>query len=125
MGHSRIKHTVNGKLHGVWYETEEGSKLYLAHRKADEVYKCKACHAWCIDVSLLERCRAEGFHTVGIVRREGKNRLVWLTPLVDFFDSPHSFPRFKGTRQRALPLSKFRIDPAKSAKYIESAVKIR
>lgn len=116
-------HTVNGKLFGCWYETAKGNRLYLAHRKAEDV--CRKHHAWYIDVSTLERCRAEGIYAVGVVRRNGKDRLVWLTHVNDFFESPHSFARFSSSRQRGLPLSRFRIDPGKNTKYIESAVKMR
>jgi hypothetical protein len=120
---NRKPHTVNGRFFGVWYETAAGKRMYLAHRKAEDVYRLR--HAWCIDVATLERARSDGVYAIGVVRRSGKDRLVWLTHVDDFFDSPHSFSHFGTSRQRGLPLSRFRIDPAKSAKFIESAVKMR
>ena len=119
----QVKHTINGKFFGMWYETDSGHKLYLAHRTKDQIQRSR--NAWCLDVSLLEKCRANGVWAVGVIRREGKNRWVWLTHVDDFFDCPDSFPHFHKARQRGLPLSCFRLDPSRSAKYIELAVKIR
>jgi len=119
----REPHSVNGKLQGVWCETASGHRFYLAHRVNKQLHRVR--NAWCIDLAILEKCRAQGITAVGVVRREGKKKLVWMTHVEDFFDTVNSFPYFTTCRQRGLPLNKFRIDPTKSAAFIESAVKMR
>lgn len=121
MARGRKAHTINGKFLGMWYETATGRKLYLAHRAAKDVRN----NAWCFDLATLERCKAEGFNVVGVVRRQGKVRLVWLTHVDDFFTSPHSFATYGTARERALPLPQFRIDPSKETKFIEIALRLR
>lgn len=117
------RHTINGKLVGVYYNTAKGNRLYLAHRKRADVYRRH--NAWCFDTALLERLRGQGIAVVGVVRREGKLRLIWLTWLEDFFLSPHAFAHMHGCRQRALPLAHFRIDPNRSVAVIEAAMRVR
>ena len=120
---SKVIHSVNGKIRGVWYETSSGRRTYLANRSAKQIHRAR--NAWCIDLATLEKCREEGIRTVGVIRRDGGKRLVWLTLVSDFFDSPHSFSYLSDARQRGLPLSRFRIDPTKCAKAIERACKLR
>lgn len=124
MARKRDKRSVNGKLDGIFYETDAGTKVYLAHRESKQIHRER--NAWCLDVRVLEKIRERGVWAVGVVRRLGKEKLVYLTHLDDFFDSPHSFaPPLVHSRQRGLPLSRFRIDPSKSEKFITSAVKLR
>jgi hypothetical protein len=117
------KHTINGKFVGCFYELDDGAKLYLAHRTRSQVHRLR--NAWCFDLSLLERIRKMGIVSIGVIRREGAMRMVWLTHIDDLFNSPDSFAYMSETRQRGLPLSKFRIDPSKSEKVIAKSVKLR
>ena len=119
----REQHKVNGRFYGVYYETAGGFKIYLAHRQRKQIFRER--YAWCIDVSTLERFRARGVKAVGVIVREAGKRLIWLTLLDDFFDSPYSFAHWGDTRQRGLPLSRFRIDPVSSDAAIAKAVRIR
>jgi len=119
----RERHTVNGRFYGVYYTLEDGRELYLAHRRQDQIYRDK--NAWCIDVQLLDRCKRRGIKVIGVVARLGGQKMVWLTLLDDFFDSPQSFKVFATSSQRGLPLSQFRIDPLKRAETIAKSVKIR
>ncbi|MDY7537534.1 hypothetical protein QN372_00065 [Undibacterium sp. RTI2.1] len=123
MPSKREKHSVNGKLLGVWYESADGKKMYLAHRTQKQVYRER--NAWCMDLSILERAKLRGVTAIGVVRKEGGQRLVWLTHINDFYDSPHSFSIFHGSRQLGLPMKRFRIDPLRSEVVINVAVKIR
>lgn len=118
----REKHTFNGKLLGCYYEIEGGRRLYLAHRSTKHIHQSN--NAWCLDVSLLEKLRTRGIWAVGVICRIAGKKMVWLTHIEDFFDSPHSFGQTNVGRQRGLPLSRFRIDPAKSEKVIATAIRI-
>jgi hypothetical protein len=118
----REQHKVAGKFFGVWYETAGGRKLYLGHRKRDQIYREK--NAWCIDIYTLERCREMGVTMIGILIKDGGTRMVWMTLVSDFF-GPHSFAHFTRTRQRGLPLPYFRIDPMKSEKFIAKSLRIK
>lgn len=118
----RELHKVAGKFYGVWYDTEGGNRLYLAHRKRDQILRDK--NAWCIDIYTLERCREQGVKAVGVIVKSENMRLIWLTLVEDFF-GPHSFSHFAHVRQRGLSLPQFRIDPLKSPKVIARSLKIR
>lgn len=117
------KHTFNGKLQGIYYELDDGRKLYLAHRQRKHIYRQN--NAWCLDVMTLDRIRNRGITAVGVIMRDAGQRLVWLTHIDDFYESPHSFGHFFMSKQRGLPLSRFRVDPAKNFKVIEKSVKLR
>lgn len=117
------KHSINGKLQGYWYETDAGRKLYLAHRTRSAIYRNK--NAWLFDVSLLERCRSRGISAIGVVLRQGKKKLIWLTNVEDFFTSPDAFVYATISRQRGLPLHRFKIDPLKLQENIELSLRIR
>ena len=123
----REKHTINGRLQGVWYETEGGHKLYLAHRTQNDTYRPKDRNliAWGIDTSTLDRAKRRGVHAIGVMRKEGRHRLIWLAHINDFYNPDISFEFFFKSRQRGIPLNKFRIDPMKSEKAIEIAVRLR
>jgi hypothetical protein len=118
----REQHKVAGRFYGVWYTTDAGHRLYLAHRKYDAIYRDR--NAWCIDIYTLERCREQGVKTVGIIAKQNGVRLVWLTDVEDFF-GPHSFSHFTHIRQRGLPLPHFRVDPMKSAEIIAKTLRIK
>lgn len=119
----REKHSINGRFAGVFYTTESGKRLYLAHRKPKEIDRRR--NAWLMSARLLEKCIEEGVTAFGVVCRKDRLRMVWATDPRDFFDSPAAFPAFAdGMRLRGLPLNAFRIDPAKSAAVIERAIRI-
>ena len=118
----RIPHMVMGKFYGMFYETDAGTRLYLAHRKRKQIYQLK--WAWCLDISTLLKCREQGVTSVGIIWKDGKNTMIHLTHIDDFY-GPNSFFHFGDTKQRGLPLKSFRVNPARSAALIASVVKIR
>jgi len=118
----RELHKVAGKFFGVWYDTEGGHRLYLAHRTRDQIWREK--NAWCIDIYTLERCREQGVKAVGVLVKEGGQRLVWITLVEDFFGE-HSFSHFTHIRQRGLPLPRFRVDPMKSPEVIGKSLRIK
>jgi hypothetical protein len=111
-----------GSFCGMFYEGPAGRRLYLAHQRRSQINRLK--NAWLINVSTLEKCRAEGVTVVGVRWKEGGKKFTHLTLLDDFF-GPDSFFQFGDTKQRGLPLKCFRIDPAKCAKVIGSAVRLR
>ncbi len=106
----------------MFYAGPGHQRIYLAHCRRSQVNRRK--HAWCLDVSVLEKCRAEGVTAVGVLWKDKGRKMTHLTLLEDFF-GPDSFFHFGDTKQRGLPLKCFRVDPAKCAKVIGSAVKIR
>lgn len=120
----REKHTVNGVLNGYFYHHPDGRVVYLAHRTRRQIYRKD--NAWCMDVDMLSSAKRKGVTSVGVVMNDAKNgNMFWLTNLEDFFGE-HSIVIPDGkTRQRGLPLQRFRIDPMTSAEYIASTVKIR
>ena len=118
----REMHKVAGRFYGVWYTTDAGHRLYLAHRKRDDIWREK--NAWCVDIYTLERCREQGIHAIGVLIKDKGQRLVWLTHVEDFF-GPHSFSHFAHVRQRGLPLPHFRIDPMKAPDVIARSLRIR
>lgn len=119
---ARELHKVAGKFYGIWYNTEGGNRLYLAHRKRDQIFREK--NAWCIDIYTLERCREQGVKAIGVLIKDGSQRLLWLTLVEDFFGA-QSFSHFAHVRQRGLPLPHFRIDPMKSPKVIAKSLRIK
>jgi hypothetical protein len=119
----RKKHSVNGEFKGMFYETEEGNHIYMAHRTNREIYKKRK--AWMFDLRFLEDARLKGVKAVGVVVRSGKTRKFYLTFLEDFFTSIHSFEVFGQTKQRGIPTVRFKINPENSEKSINSAIKMR
>lgn len=117
----RKPHSINGKLAGVWYETDAGTKLYLAHRRQRDIHK----HSWLLEESILKKAQEQGCEAIGVVCRIGGQKRVYLTLIADFYDSPHSFPLFDGFKKRGLPLVRFRIDPARSEAIIARSVRLR
>jgi hypothetical protein len=115
-------HKVNGSLYGFWHYLDSGRACYIASRKSREVYQ--KMNAWCIDIATLEECKARGIKYIG-VKTTGKSWKLYLTLVDDFFDSPYSFPHWGTTRQRGLPLIRFRHNPSKTVKAISSAMKLR
>lgn len=123
MARKRTAHTVNGKFMGMWYETEAGTRIYLAHRRPRQMHRLKP--GWCLDMATLSKCRAQGFTVVGIVCRRGERKDIWLTYLEDFFDPARSFPSLSSMgAERGIRLPHFRVDPAKDAGKIDKALKI-
>jgi hypothetical protein len=118
----RTPHKIMGAFSGMFYDGPNDQRLYLAHRKRREIHRLR--HAWLINVSTLEKCRAEGYTVVGVRWRDKGKGYTHLTLLEDFF-GPDSFFHFGDTKQRGLPLKCFRIDPSKSEKVIAAAVKLR
>lgn len=118
----RIPHLIMGRFYGMFYEEPSGRRLYLAHRKRSQIYFLK--YAWCLDISTLDKCREQGVTAIGIRWKDKGKKYTHLTHIDDFF-GPHSFFHFGETKQRGLPLKHFRVDPAKCAKVIGSAVKLR
>lgn len=120
----RTRHTLNGKLVGVFYETESGRKAYLGHRQMRHLDRHN--NGWSIDVSTLRRCKEQGFHWVGIVCRRAGEKHIWLTHVEDFFHPDKSFvTRHKGgSLERGIRLTHFRIDPANDPGKIDQAFRI-
>ena len=115
-------HRVNGRFFGAWYSFDDGSGLYLAHRRLSQVYKKKT--AWCLDRTTLEMTRDRGFKVVGVAVKQGKRVHYYMTPVDDFF-GPHSFLNYDNMLQRGLPLNRFRITPSHVAANVARAIKIR
>lgn len=123
MPHHRERHSVNGKLQGYWYETDAGSRVYLAHRQMRHLNT--RYNGWSISTSTLMKCRAKGFEAVGVVCRRGGKKHIWLTRLEDFMNPATSFvTRSKDGMERGVRLTHFRIDPANDPGKIDSAFKI-
>ena len=116
-------HKINGRFYGAFYQLKSGESIYLAHRKKREIYRMK--NAWCLDTRTLEECIRRGIKYAGVVIRSEGVTQYYVTPIKDFFDSPHSFPHFGDTRQRGLPLNCFLINPMKTTRHITKAMKIR
>lgn len=119
---NRYIHTVHGRMYGWWHYLDSGRACYVASRKSREVYQKK--NAWCIDVATLAECRARGIKVLGI-KTTGKTGKLYLTFVEDFFTDPHSFAHWGTTRQRGLPLIRFRHHPGKAVKGITSAMSMR
>lgn len=121
----RTRHTLNGKLLGVFYETESGRKIYLGHRQMRHLDRHH--NGWSIDTGTLRKCKAQGYEWVGIVCRRGGQKHVWVSHVDDFFHPEKSFPtRHKsGLSERGIRLTHFRIDPANDAGKIDKAFSIR
>ena len=117
----RTLHKVLGAFHGIFYETEGGNLLYLAHKKHRQMIRP---YSWAIEVSVLDKCRAEGIDAVGIICKHEGKRMIWLTHIDDFY-GPDSKFLFADTKMRVLPVKLFRIDPAKSEKVIARRVRLR
>jgi hypothetical protein len=117
-----LEHKVNFKHCGAWYEMDDGRGLYLAHRQMRHIYKKR--NAWCIERIALEDTIEKGYTGAGVVVKQGKRKLVWLTDVTDFF-GPHSFSNPDNILQRCLPLNRFRIIPAMNMGNVEAAMKLR
>lgn len=115
-------HTVNSRFYGKFYYLENGQALYLAHRKRSEVFQAK--NAWTIDLATLNRIKSQGIKVVGVVCKSGSDKLFWLTDVDDFFGI-HSFAHFGDSRQRGLPLSRFKLNPGIIERHIMKSIKIR
>lgn len=115
-------HIRMGRFFGGFYELPSGKTVYLAHRKRTEVFRAK--NAWCIDLKTLEECRERGINYIGVVTKSGNDVFYYVTPLEDMF-GPHSFAHFGDTRQRGLPVTKFRMNPAITPAIIAKAVRVR
>lgn len=118
----RTRHTVLGAFTGMFYETADGNRLYLAHRTIRQVDRRRK--AWLLEASTLDRCRDQGIAAVGVICRKNGARRVYLTHIDDFFGE-HSFAVFGAVRQRGLPLACFRVDPIRSDRVVRAAIKLR
>lgn len=115
-------HSVNSRFYGAFYYLDNGQALYLAHRKRREVFQAR--NAWCIDLSTLNQIKARGIDTVGVVCKSGADKFFWITHVEDFFGI-HSFGHFGDSRQRGLPLARFRLNPGIMTRHISKAIKVR
>lgn len=119
----RERHTVNGKFKGCWYETEAGTRIYLAHRQLRHLNT--KYNGWSIDCGTLSKCREKGFEVVGVVCRRGGKTHIWLSKLEDFMNPATSFvTRSKDGMERGVRLTHFRVDPANDPGKIDGAFKI-
>ena len=116
------QHRVNFKHCGAWYTLEDGRGIYLAHRQMRHVYKKR--NAWGIERIALEDSKEQGFMGAGVVVKQGKRKLVWLTPIEDFF-GPYSFTNPDNILQRCLPLNRFMLIPAMNRENVEAAMRLR
>lgn len=115
-------HRVNGRFYGAFYYLDDGTALYLAHRKRREVFQAK--NAWTIDLATLREVQFRGISVIGVVCKSGKEKFIWMTPLEDFFGF-NSFTHIGDTRQRGLPLNCFKIKPGLASKHIARSMKVR
>lgn len=115
-------HKVNFKHNGAWYELEDGRGIYLAHRRLSQVYRKR--HAWALERLALEEAQERGYVAAGVVVKKGKRKLVWLTPIEDFF-GPEAFTNPENPLQRCLPLNRFALIPMMLEENIEAAMRLR
>lgn len=116
------EHKVNFQHNGRWYKLESGRGLYLAHRRLSQVYAKR--NAWCLERLALDTCRELGYEAAGVVVKQGKRKLFWVTPIEDFY-GPDAFTHPQNPIQRCLPLNRFRLIPAMNAENIEAAIRLR
>lgn len=120
---SRTRHTVNGKLLGVYYVTERGTRVYLAHRQLRHLNV--KYNGWSIDLGTLNRCRDRGFVYVGVVCRRAGRKQIWLTHIDDFFHQEKSFATYgKMGLERGVRMKHFAIDPQNDPGKIDGASRI-
>lgn len=117
-----IPHSVNSRFYGNFYFLNNGQAMYLAHRKRREVFQAR--NAWCLDLSTLNKIKSQGITVVGVIVKSGNDKLVWMTDIEDFFGI-HSFAHFGDSRQRGLPLSRFKLNPGIIERHIRKAIKLR
>lgn len=120
---TKVPHTINGRLCGMFYHFDDGKGLYLAHCKPRDVHRKK--DAWCIDVSVLNEARERGISVVGVVCGTAKSKNFWVTDLEDFFESRHSFSHWDEMQQRGLPRGRFKLNPLAREGYVSKSVKLR
>ena len=75
-------------------------------------------------VSEFVTLKKRGINYIGVITKSGKDVFYYITPLEDMF-GPHSFAHFGDTRQRGLPVTKFRMNPAITPAIIAKAVRVR
>lgn len=117
-----IPHKVNSRHYGAFYHFPDGRAVYLAHRKRSEVFRAK--NAWTIDLATLSLIKSKGIATCGVVCKSGADLFFWVTDIEDFFGI-HSFSHFGDSRQRGLPLTRFKVNPGLIARHIKKGMKIR
>lgn len=121
---ARERHTINGKLFGCFYTTEQGTKIYLAFRQLRHLNR--KYNGWSIELSTLNKCREKGFEHIGVVCQRGGKKHIWLTKLDDFLNPATSFiTRSKNGVERGVRLTHFRIDPANDSGKIDAAFNIK
>jgi hypothetical protein len=121
---ARERHTLNGKLLGIFYTTEQGRQVYLAHRQMRHLNR--HYNGWSIDTTTLSKCKARGLRWVGVVARRDGKKHVWITEVEDFFHPEKSFKTVgKLGYERGVRLTHFKLDPANDAGKIDAALKIR
>lgn len=116
------EHKVNFKHSGAWYTLEDGRSIYLAHRQMRHVYAKR--NAWGIERIALEQSMELGCLGAGVVVKRGKRKLVWISPIEDFF-GPDSFTNPDNILQRCLPLNRFRVMPSMFRENVEAAMRLR
>lgn len=116
------QHRVNFEHYGAWYRLTDGRGLYLAHRQMRHLYTKR--NAWGIERIALEDSIEQGYAGAGVVVKQGKRKLVWLTPVADFF-GPYSFTNPDNILQRCLPLNRFALIPAMNRENVEAAMRLR
>lgn len=115
-------HLVNFEHQGAWYEFDDGQGMYLAHRWMSQVDKKH--HAWFIERIALETTLEKGFTAVGVAAKKGKQKLLFLARVEDFFGE-NSFTNSKHILQRGLPLNRFRMTPSSFTENVEKSMRIR
>lgn len=115
-------HAVNFKPRGAWFELEDGRGVYLGFRRKKDIYTKR--NAWAIERIALETTLERGIKYAGVVMKDGKRKLFYITPVEDFF-GPDSFTHPQNILQRCLPLSRFRLTPAMRRENVEAAMKLR
>lgn len=117
-----LPHKVNFQHCGAWYVLDDERGIYLAHRRMSQVYAKR--NAWAIERIALEDTMRLGLEWAGVVVKQGKRKLVWATPVRDFF-GPNAFTHPDNILQRCLPLNRFVLTPMMNEENIAAAMKLR
>ena len=115
-------HNVNFKPRGAWFQLEDGAGVYLGFRRKRDIYRKR--NAWGIERIALEQTIEWGIKYAGVVVKEGKRKLFYVTPVEDFF-GPESFTNPQNILQRCLPLARFRLTPDMRREILEAKIKLR
>jgi hypothetical protein len=123
---TRVKHTINGKVCGMFYRFKDGRYLYLSWVSGD---KPRSLHvkknAWCIDLSIVREVERRGCTAIGVAHKTSKGVIYYITNIADMLNPPSEFYSGGKQPQRLLHRDLFLVNTSKSAGNIAKAIKIR